>query len=157
MRSSCALKAFWDPHHCLKRTGYGTKSRLEDRDTWESTIYGSPLPRDGAFVNIFFLHHYPSTPLSSMRPFHTMDHHLDNIEADVSPQPAQFLRDPLNPEQPPWGGVSQCFPAGAAQEMSFISTEWPQVLHQPNHRIGTCLDLGWFQLVQPHQWLFSQQ
>lgn len=90
-----------------------------------------------------------------------MDHHLGNIEADASPQPAQFLRVPhaASPEQPPAMGRlchSVCQQA-AAQEMSSISTERPQVVHQPDHRLGTCLDLGSFQLVQPHQWLFSQQ
>lgn len=123
MRSSCALKAFWNPHHCLKHTHYGTKSRLKDRDTRKSTICGSPLPRDGAFVNIFFLHHHPlHTPVKYEACSHqnTMDHHLGNIEADVSPQPAQVLRDPLMwPTQGShrprsWGGRSQCFPAGSS-------------------------------------------
>lgn len=90
-----------------------------------------------------------------------MDHHLGDIEADVSPQPAQFLGDPLmQPAQSshqPWEVCHSVCQQAAAQEMSFISTERPQVVHQPDHRLGTCLDLGSFQLVQPHQWLFSQQ
>lgn len=118
----------------------GRQRHLEIHHLWFS-------PSQGWGLSKYF---FP-TPLPSPVKYetfshqNTMDHHLDNIE-DVFPQPTQFLRDaamqPTQSSQQPWGGVSQCFPAGAAQEMSSISTEWPQVLHQPNHRLGTCLALG---------------
>lgn len=111
---------------------------LEIHHLWFSPSQGLGL------CKYFFLHLHTPVKYEAFSRQNTMDFTI-LIAWKLMFLPSQPSSSEIPSCSQPRAAMGRChsvFQQAAAQEMSFISTERPQVLHQPNHRLGTCLDLG---------------